>query len=166
KLAYTGGELSLRVRRGARNCHAITIYRYVADRSDRWADDLRRSDCDRIAGHSGDRAVVVFGGGDWHVDRVMGRLSKVTLQLLVPNAIFCGCGNLPSSRTATSTIDPADADVEPLTVTDDPLAEMAVIDTEGGGFSVKACALKKAHCNSLALGPVGSANCPLLSPTQ
>src|SRR5258708_6690979 len=96
----------------------------------------------------------------------LGRLSKATVQVVVPDAIFSGCGNLPSSRTATPTVEPPEADVEPLTVSDVPLAVADVIETAGGGFSVKGCALKKAHCNSLALGPVGSANCPLLSPTQ
>ena len=75
-------------------------------------------------------------------------------------------GHPGAPRTVTLAIDPVGTDAVPLTVTAFPVAVAEAIETDGGWLSRNGCALKKAHCNSLALGPVGSANCPLLSPTQ
>ena len=85
----------------------------------------------------------------------------------MPIAAFGACGELPSSRTVTSAIElPAGADAVPATVMEVPLAVAEPIEMDGGGVSAKGWARKKAHSRSVALGPVGLANSPLLSPTQ
>jgi hypothetical protein len=96
-----------------------------------------------------------------------GTVANVAVQLFVPEAALCACGNLPSSRTMTSvTVDPAAAEAVPLTVIERPEAAAEVTEIDGGSVSANGCPLKNVHSRSLALGPFGFANSPCLSPTQ
>jgi len=59
------------------------------------------------------------------------------IQEVVPEATLCAWGNLPSKRTATSTIvDPAD-EADPEIAIERPLGAADEIDTEGGSVSAK-----------------------------